>query len=101
MRVAPLLRWRDVDVPAIVRGVLPLPLPVLVENDANAFAIGATYGRDEAQSGVTLFLVLESGVGGGIVIDGALFRGAHGLAGEIGHLLVPDGAGGDARHWRT
>ena len=42
---------------------------------------------------MTLFLVMESGVGGGIVIDGALFRGAHGLAGEIGHLLVPDGAG--------
>ena len=94
VRVAPLLRWQDVDVPAIVRGVLPLPLPVLVENDANAFAIGATYGRDEAQSGVTLFLVLESGVGGGVAIDGALFRGAHGLAGEIGHLRVPDGAGG-------
>ena len=94
VRVAPLLRWQDVDVPAIVRGVLPLPLPVLVENDANAFAIGATYGRDEVQSGVTLFLVLESGVGGGVAIDGALFRGTHGLAGEIGHLLVPDGAGG-------
>jgi predicted NBD/HSP70 family sugar kinase len=93
VRVAPLLRWQDVDVPEVVRRVLPVPLPVLVENDANAFAIGATYGRSEAQAGVTLFVVLESGVGGGIAIDGTLFRGAHGLAGEIGHMQVPDGAG--------
>jgi predicted NBD/HSP70 family sugar kinase len=94
VRVAPLLRWQDVDVPEVVRRALPAPLPVLVENDANAFAIGATYGRSEARSGVTLFVVLESGVGGGIAIDGTLFRGAHGLAGEIGHMHVPDGAGG-------
>ncbi len=74
---------------AIVRRALPVPVPVIVENDANAFAIGATYGRGELAPGVTLFIVLESGVGGGVVIDGALFRGAHGLAGEIGHLPVP------------
>ena len=94
VRLAPLLRWHDIDVPELVRRVLPAELPVLVENDANAFAIGATYGRSEARSGVTLFVVLESGVGGGIAIDGTLFRGAHGLAGEIGHMHVPDGAGG-------
>jgi predicted NBD/HSP70 family sugar kinase len=94
VRVAPLLRWREVDVPEVARRALPVPLPVLVENDANAFAIGATYGRNEAREGVTLFVVLESGVGGGIAIDGTLFRGAHGLAAEIGHMHVPDGAGG-------
>lgn len=89
VRVAPLLRWREVDTPALVRRALPVPLPVVVENDANSFAIGATYGRRQALAGVTLFLVLETGVGGGIVIDGVLFRGAHGLAGEIGHMAVP------------
>lgn len=94
VRVAPLLRWQEIDVPAIIRRVLPVPLPVLVENDANAFAIGATYGRNTARQGVTLFMVIESGVGGGIAIDGTLFRGAHGIAGEIGHMHVPDGAGG-------
>ena len=89
VRVAPLLRWHEVDVPDLVRRALPAPLPVHVENDANAFAIGSTYGRNQARAGVTLFIVLESGVGGGIVIDGALFRGAHGIAGEIGHMHVP------------
>jgi predicted NBD/HSP70 family sugar kinase len=46
-----------------------------------------------APSGVVLCLVIESGVGGGIVIDGKLFRGSHGLAGEIGHLRAPGGDG--------
>lgn len=92
-RVAPLLGWRDVHLAELVRKVLPVNVPVLAENDANAFAIGATYGRSEAHSGVTVFLVMESGVGGGIIIDGNLFRGAHGLAGEIGHLLTIDASG--------
>lgn len=88
VRLAPLLGWQDVDIADLARRVLPVQVPVIAENDANAFAIGAAYGRNEIHSGVTLFLVMESGVGGGIVIDGRLFRGANGLAGEIGHLNV-------------
>lgn len=93
VRVAPLLGWAGVDVPSLLRSALPAGLPVVVENDGNAFAIGATYGHAEPRPGVTLFVVLETGVGAGIAIDGILLRGAHGLAGEIGHLLVPDGRG--------
>jgi predicted NBD/HSP70 family sugar kinase len=94
IRLAPLLGWRDVPLADLVRARLPVQAPVLAENDANALAIGATYGLGDAHSGVTLFLVMESGVGGGIVIDGRLFRGANGLAGEIGHLQMQPG--GDA-----
>ena len=86
VRLAPLLGWRDINIAEVIRNALPISVPVMAENDANAFAIGATHGRNEAHAGVTLFLVMETGVGGGIVIDGSLFRGAHGLAGEIGHL---------------
>ena len=93
VRLAPFLGWRDVHLAELVRDALPVRVPVLAENDANAFAIGATYGRNEGRSGVTLFLVMESGVGGGIIIDGSLFRGASGLAGEIGHLLVSNAPG--------
>ncbi|KQT47609.1 ROK family transcriptional regulator [Aureimonas sp. Leaf454] len=92
VRVAPLLGWREIRPAEIVRSALPIKVPVLAENDANAFAIGATYGQESSISGVTLFLVMESGVGGGIIVDGTLLRGAHGLAGEIGHLR---GAGAD------
>jgi predicted NBD/HSP70 family sugar kinase len=91
VRAAPLLGWQNINLADSVRAALPLRLPVVAENDANAFAIGTTYRHGEFRSGVTLFLVMESGLGGGIVIDGALFRGGNGVAGEIGHLIVPDG----------
>lgn len=93
--VAPLLRWRDVDLAALARDALPVHVPAIVENDANAFAIGEAYTRRDNRDGVTLFLVIESGVGGGIVIDGRLFRGGHGLAGEIGHMHAPDADGAE------
>jgi len=91
VRSAPLLGWRNINLAECVREALPLRVPVVAENDANAFAIGTTYLHRDSRSGVTLFLVMESGLGGGIVIDGALFRGGNGVAGEIGHLMVPDG----------
>lgn len=110
VRIAPLLGWRDVDLAQVTRSALPIALPATVENDANAFAIGYAYtGGPRRRRGVTLFLVIESGVGGGIVVDGQLFRGGHGLAGEIGHLHGPDpdsaeleetiGLGGLLRRW--
>ncbi len=95
VRIAPLLGWKDVDLAGITRAALPLDVPAVVENDANAFAIGESYGRRGSREGVTLFLVIESGVGGGIVVDGELFRGGHGLAGEIGHLHVADDDGAE------
>ncbi len=86
---APILGWKDVNLTTLTEAALPVNVPVLAENDANAFAIGSTYSQSKAQSGVTVFLVIESGVGGGIAIDGRLFRGARGLAGEVGHLIMP------------
>ena len=91
VRLAPLIGWCDLDLSAVVARCLPIPLPIMIENDANAFAIGESYKH--GPSGVTLFLLMETGIGGGILIDGKLFRGGHGLAGEIGHMLVP-GSGG-------
>ncbi len=94
--IAPMIGWQDAPLGEIARAVLPVKLPVTIENDANAFAIGDGYKHKSA--GVTLFLVLETGVGGGIVIDGKLFRGGHGLAGEIGHTLVPGSNGKKLEH---
>ena len=93
--IAPLLGWQDVDLAALARNALPVQMAAIVENDANAFAIGEAYTRRDSRDGVTLFLVVESGVGGGIVIDGQLFRGGHGLAGEIGHIHAPDADGAE------
>jgi glucokinase len=69
-----------------------LGLPVVVENDGNAAAWAEH--RFGAGQGVAdqLMVVLGTGVGGGLILDGRVYRGGHGLAAEIGHLgLVPEG----------
>jgi glucokinase len=65
-----------------------LNIPVVLENDANAAAIGEhTFGAAKGfQSAIAV--TLGTGVGGGIIIDGKLLRGIDGMAGEIGHLCV-------------
>ncbi|WP_407892725.1 ROK family protein [Lacticaseibacillus sp. N501-2] len=65
-------------------------LPVHVENDANAATIAEAW--QGAAQGVKdyLLLALGTGIGGGIVINGEVFRGAHGMAGEIGWNITHD-----------
>ena len=68
-------------------------LPVFVDNDAKALALAE--GRWGAAAGVHDFLamVVSTGVGGGIVLDGRLLDGSGGNAGHVGHVIVdPDGA---------
>ncbi len=62
-------------------------LPVVGGNDANCAALGEyhCYGGE----GSAIFVTLGTGVGGGIIVDGKLLGGAHGSAGEIGHITVP------------
>ncbi|HWQ26357.1 MAG TPA: ROK family protein [Chlorobaculum sp.] len=67
-----------------------LGMEVMIENDANCFVLAESMlgaGRDEmTRPGTTAFgIILGTGVGGGIVFDGRLVRGAHGIAGEWGH----------------
>jgi glucokinase len=66
--------------------------PAVVENDANAAALGEwRYGAGR-ETRHFLYVTVSTGIGGGIVIGGELYRGADGLAGEIGHMVVdPDG----------
>ncbi len=66
-------------------------LPVMIENDAHCFAFAeAILGTGKGQS-VVVGITLGTGVGGGIVVDGKIFEGAHGFAGEIGHMLLMPG----------
>lgn len=69
-----------------------LHIPVFIENDANAAALGEQWrGAGKGISSMIL-LTLGTGVGGGIVLDNKIWHGADGMAGEIGHMtLVPDG----------
>ena len=87
---APNLAWRDLDLKADLEA--KLDLPVVVENDANAaawgeFQFGAGHDVDDL-----LLVTVGTGVGGGVVLDGSLYRGAFGVGAEIGHMrVVPDG----------
>ncbi len=62
--------------------------PVRVENDVNAAALGAHHLLARGQSRSMAYLNLGTGLAAGIVLDGALWRGARGVAGEIGHIPV-------------
>ncbi|HSS57753.1 MAG TPA: ROK family transcriptional regulator, partial [Solirubrobacteraceae bacterium] len=65
-----------------------LGLPVHLDNDANVGALGeSTFGVGRGTH-VMAYLRLSAGIGAGLVINGRPFRGARGIAGEIGHVLV-------------
>jgi predicted NBD/HSP70 family sugar kinase len=66
-----------------------LDCPILVENDARSMASGEV--RNPLESLVAI--KVSTGVGCGIVVRGALVRGAHGAAGDIGHVRIPEAAG--------
>ena len=63
-------------------------VPVVVENDGNCVALAEGWTGSAAGVRHYLALTLGTGIGGGIVIDGKLYRGAHGAAGEWGYMLV-------------
>ena len=66
-------------------------VPVRLDNDANAAAVGEmVYGGAKGMRHF-IMLTLGTGVGSGIVIDGRLLHGAHGMAGELGHSIVMPG----------
>lgn len=65
-----------------------LGLPVVLENDANAAAMGEMWLGAARGCRDVVSVTLGTGVGGGIVLDGRVWRGAHGAAGEIGHTTV-------------
>jgi glucokinase len=87
---SPHLAWRDEPLRAALSSRIGLPL--VVENDANA-AAWAEYRFGAARSQrFVVCVTLGTGIGGGLVIDGVLYRGAFGIACEYGHMtLVPDG----------
>ena len=87
---APNLAWRDVPLRDAVEQACGLP--VVVENDANAAAWGEY--RFGAGTGVDdlLCVTVGTGIGGGIVTGGELYRGGFCIGGEVGHLrVIPDG----------
>lgn len=82
--------WDGFDLPAGVRALAGVP--VIMDNDANVGALGeALHGAGRGLRPL-FYMTLSTGIGGGIITESGIYRGADSYAGEIGHLTVrPDG----------
>jgi len=94
-----------VGVDAQTRLAATCRLPVVVDNDANVAALGEVlHGAGRGHREV-LVVTLGTGIGGGLVINGAVNRGGYGFAAEIGHFTVERGgplcACGEQGHWEA
>jgi predicted NBD/HSP70 family sugar kinase len=88
----PHFKWQNI--PLVDELSAAVGLPVTIENDANAAALAELwFGRPEIRQVRDFILVLvEEGVGTGIVFDGQIYRGEGGAAGEFGHMTIGTGA---------
>ena len=90
VRFSPHLAWREEPLQRQLAERIDLPL--IVDNDANAAAWAEYRFGAGRGSSVLVCITLGTGIGGGLVINGQLFRGAYGMAGEWGHMItVPSG----------
>lgn len=86
--------WDRFDVPSTLRDALGVP--ILVDNDVNVMALGEhhDYWPDVDD---LLFVKVATGIGAGVIVGGRVHRGAQGIAGDIGHIWVPEADGVDCR----
>ncbi len=90
VRFSPHLPWREAAVAERVER--RVGVPVLLEHDANAAAVAEHLLGAGGGAEVAVLVALGTGIGGALLVRGELYRGAHGVAPELGHLrLVPNG----------
>lgn len=83
---APAFQWEDIPVADYF--VEQFGLPVSIDNDARAMALGEKWFGQATQVSNLVFLNIGTGIGSGIYVNGELIRGAHFGAGEIGHIRI-------------
>lgn len=88
----PYFKWRDLPIGEMISQATGLP--VTIDNDANAVALAELwFGRPEVRDARDfIFVLVADGVGTGIIIDGQVYRGVRGAAGEFGHMIVGSNA---------
>ncbi|BCS81877.1 ROK family transcriptional regulator [Anaerocellum diazotrophicum] len=84
--IAPNLKWKNVHLKSIVQQ--RFNLPVYIDNEANAGALGEKWFGEWGKVSDLIYLSVGIGLGAGIIIDNKLFRGAAGFAGEVGHTTI-------------
>ena len=65
-----------------------LAVPLIVENDANCLALAEYFAQCHCKYATVMAVILGTGMGSGLILDGRLHRGPHGNAGEIGHMSI-------------
>jgi glucokinase len=82
--------WRNVPLAAMLRHATGAP--VHVANDADMAGLGEFHRGAGRGTRNMVYITWSTGVGGGLIVDGKLHRGAHGSAGEVGHMIIdPNG----------
>lgn len=94
VRLAPNLGWRHVPILERLRPAVKPGIELALDNESNLGAIAELRAGSLAGTANLVYVLAERGVGGGIVVDGTLLRGASGAAGEIGHMTIQP-IGGD------
>jgi len=90
LRYGPNVGVRETPLAALLAAALGAQRPVRVVNDASAAVVGEhRVGVARGHRDVVMF-TLGTGVGGGVISDGRLLEGAHGFAGELGHLVIAE-----------
>lgn len=90
VELCPNLGWKDMW-PGKILSELLGGIPVRVGNDANVAALGEQWLGSGRGTKSMVMLTLGTGVGGGVILDGKIVAGTHGLGGELGHITVnPD-----------
>jgi glucokinase len=88
LRAPTLDGWSDVPLVALLSA--RLGRPVRLENDANAAALGEWLFGAGRGTRHMVFVTVSTGIGGGVIVDGRLLHGRHGMAAEIGHMAVSE-----------
>jgi len=78
--------WEEVPLKSWLEA--KLDLPAHIENDANACALAEWFYGAGQGSRHMVYMTMSTGIGGGMVLDGKLFRGPHDTAGEVGHMTI-------------
>lgn len=86
---APNLQWEDVPLKKNLEKALNVP--VMIENDGNVAMLGVYEKELQAKPRHVIGIFIGTGIGGGIILDGKLYSGFNGTAGEIGHMVIEVG----------
>ena len=84
--LAPNLNWKNVELKSKLENIFNLP--VYIENEANAGAYGEMRYGSSQNSQHTIFASIGIGIGVGMILDGKLYHGLNGFAGELGHMTI-------------